>query len=401
MTETQPTRVPLSVLDLAIVPDGGRGETAIQHAVALAGDLDRLGYRRLWFAEHHLSPGVASASPAVLAAAVAARTDRIKVGSGAVLLSTTSPLIAAEQFGTIAALHPGRVDLGLGRAFGPPKPQPGQTAPQPPRPTVPGSDRARDVDGLHIPATPPLLRNDSELRERLLAQNEVIGASRSGADFRTELELVLALRAGTFQNDQGQSYVSPPVQGSDLDLWVLASSPGESARVAGALGLPLAANYHVAPHTTVATVAAYREAFRPGVLDEPYVLVSADVLLAPSDDEAERLGRGFAEWVLSIRNGATGAVAYPRPENGCGRDRLSADEEEAVRDRLDTRFVGSPDTVVRRLEALQRVTGADELLITTETHDPAATRASYALLAQAWFGAGAAVGALAGGESTR
>ncbi|NHT19736.1 LLM class flavin-dependent oxidoreductase, partial [Cellulomonas sp. IC4_254] len=112
-------RVPLSVLDLAVVPAGGTGAQAVRAAVELAVDLDRLGYRRVWYAEHHLSPGVGSASPAVLAAAVAARTARIRVGSGAVLLSTTSPLVAAEQFGTIAALHPGRVDLGLGRAFTP------------------------------------------------------------------------------------------------------------------------------------------------------------------------------------------------------------------------------------------------------------------------------------------
>lgn len=398
MTDPHPTRVPLSVLDLAIVPDGGTGAEAIQHAIDLAIDLDAHGYRRVWFAEHHLSPGVGSATPGVLAAAVAARTQRISVGSGAVLLSTTSPLIAAEQFGTIAALHPGRVNLGLGRAFTPPKPAADGSTP-PARPKTPGSDVAHDVDGLHVPAAPPIDFGDSELRQRILAQNEVIGASRSGTDFAAELELVLALQQGRFVSDAGQSFVSAPIQGAAFDLWVLASSPGESARVAGSLGLPLAANYHVAPHTTVATVQAYREAFVPGVLPEPYVLVSADVLTAPTQEEAQHLALGFAEWVISIRRGTDGAIAYPRPEDGRTRDHLTEAEEAVVRDRLDTRFVGTPATVVEKLEALQRVTGADELLLTTQTHDHEATRDSFALIAQAWRGDDAGAPVAGSGES--
>ena len=229
---TDPARVPLSVLDLALVPEGRAGAQAVRDAVDLAVDLDRLGYRRVWYAEHHLSPGVGSAAPAVLAAAVAARTERIRVGSGAVLLSTTSPLVAAEQFGTIAALHPGRVDLGLGRAFTPPQ---GGGAPRP----APAPGGPRVVDGLYVPPAPPTA-GDSALRERALAQAAVVGASRTPASFRAEVELVLGLRAGTYADDSGRRYVSPPVQDAAFDLWVLASSGGESARVAGELGLPLA-----------------------------------------------------------------------------------------------------------------------------------------------------------------
>ena len=173
-------RVPLSVLDLALVPEGRTGAQAVRDAVELAVDLDRLGYRRVWYAEHHLSPGVGSASPAVLAAAVAARTERIRVGSGAVLLSTTSPLVAAEQFGTIAALHPGRVDLGLGRAFTPPK----DGAPR--RVPTASASGPRVVDGLYVPPAPPTA-GDSVLRERALAQAAVVGASRTPASFRTEV----------------------------------------------------------------------------------------------------------------------------------------------------------------------------------------------------------------------
>lgn len=398
------TRVPLSVLDLALVADGSTGAAAIQRAVALAVDLDALGYRRVWYAEHHLAPGVASAAPAVLAAAVAARTSRIRVGSGAVLLSTTSPLIAAEQFGTIAALHPGRVDLGLGRAFTVPPSAAAatgagerrngrsKTAENPIRSTVDDGQAAaasaggvpRLVGGLYVPPAPPNGFNDPALRERILAQHEVIGAQREPAGFREEVELVLDVQRGTYRDRSGGAYTSPPVEGAQFDLWLLASSGGESARVAGELGLPLAANFHVSPATVLDTVAAYREAFRPGVLAEPYVIVSADVLVAQTLERARVLAEPFADWVLSIRRGERGAIAYPSPSAATAwTDRPDA-ERALVADRVDTRIVGDPDTVVERLETLQRVTGADELLVTTATHDPAETRRSFELLAHAW-----------------
>lgn len=377
-TDAQAARVPLSILDLAIVPEGRTGADAIRASLDLAVAADGLGYRRVWYAEHHLAPGVASAAPAVLAALAASRTSRIKVGTGAVLLSTTSPLVAAEQLGTVAAAHPGRVDLGLGRAFAPPpdgaQARRGQLTP------------ARDVDGLHIPASPPFDFGDSELRERFLAQARVLATGRTAGDFRRELEVVLDLRAGALADD-GRSFVSPPVDGADLDLWVLASSGGESARIAGELGLPLAANFHVSPSTVLETVAAYRDAFRPGVLAAPYVVVSVDVLAAPSDVEAERLADGFADWVRSIRRGG-GAIAYPRPGSSRPWHERSADERALLTDRVATRVVGRPGTVVERLETLQRVTGADELLVTTQTHDPADTRRSFELLARAWQPAG-------------
>lgn len=389
---TSNPRVPLSVLDLALVAEGSTGVQAIQRAVALAVDLDALGYRRVWYAEHHLAPGVASAAPAVLAAAVAARTSRIRVGSGAVLLSTTSPLVAAEQFGTIAALHPDRVDLGLGRAFTvPPSGQSsgqssGQAAPtapaQPPRPPAPAVPRL--VDGLYVPPAPPNGLNDPALRERLLAQQEVIGAHRKPAGFRDEVEQVLALQQGTYRDQTGNAYGSPPVEGAAFDLWLLASSGGESAVVAGELGLPLAANFHVSPATVLDTVAAYRAAFRPGVLAEPYVVVSADVLVAQTLERARVLAEPFADWVLSIRRGERGAMAYPSPSAATAwTDRPDA-ERALVADRVDTRIVGDPATVVERLDTLVRVTGADELLVTTATHDPAETRRSFELLAKAW-----------------
>lgn len=415
MTSPSARRVPLSVLDLALVADGATGVQAIQRAVELATGLDALGYRRVWYAEHHLAPGVASAAPAVLAAAVAARTTRIRVGSGAVLLSTTSPLIAAEQFGTIAALHPGRVDLGLGRAFTVPpagaarsaagaaedderRESRVKTAEDPINPTFAGarggagagapraaaSAGPRLVDGLYVPPAPPNGFDDPALRERILAQQEVIGAQRTPAGFREEVELVLDLRRGTYRDRTGGAHTSPPVEGAAFDLWLLASSGGESARVAGELGLPLAANFHVSPATVLDTVAAYREAFRPGVLAEPYVVVSADVLVAQTLERARVLAEPFADWVLSIRRGERGAIAYPSPSAATAwTDRPDA-ERALVADRVDTRIVGDPATVVERLETLVRVTGADELLVTTATHDRAETRRSFELLAEAW-----------------
>ncbi|MFF3063865.1 LLM class flavin-dependent oxidoreductase [Oerskovia sp. NPDC057915] len=395
---TPQSRVPLSILDLAVVSEGSTGAQALRDTLDSAVRADELGYRRIWFAEHHLSPGVASASPAVLAALVAERTSRIRVGSGAVLLSTTSPLVAAEQFGTVAALHPGRVDLGLGRAFTPPPAKPGSSTageapasgtaettagePAPPAPARPAGTRV--VDGLLIPAAPGVDLNDSALRERLLAQKDVVGASRTPAEFRAELELVLGLRAGTFTDGAGTPWTSPPVEGAAFDLFVLASSGGVSARVAGELGLPLAANYHVGPSATLDTIAAYRAAFRPGVLDRPYVVVSADVLVADTDDEARRIGEPFTAWVLSIRRGAGGAIAYPAPGTSPAWEDLSDAERAAVQDRVDTRFVGSPETVVERLETLARVTAADEIVVTTATHDPADRARSFELLAHHW-----------------
>ncbi len=193
-----------------------------------------------------------------------------------------------------------------------------------------------------MPGAPPADVNDSVLRERILAQKRIVGASRTPASFRDELELVLGLRAGTYRDERGTPYVSPPVEGADWDLWVLASSAGESARVAGELGLPLAANYHVAPSATLDTVAAYREAFRPGVLAEPYVVVSADVLVADTIERARELATPFADWVLSIRSGADGAIAYPEPGTSPAWEDRPESERALVADRVDTRIVGDP-----------------------------------------------------------
>ncbi|GIG21288.1 putative monooxygenase (luciferase-like) [Cellulomonas chitinilytica] len=371
------------MLDLAPVRAGGTGAEALRDAVARAQLVERLGYHRVWFAEHHLAPGVASAAPGVLAALVASATSTIRVGSAAVLLGSTSPVVAAEQFGTVVALHPGRVDLGLGRAsFPPPSVAGGADAPAPRRPrSEPTPERV--VDGLLVPATPPVSFGEGPLLERILAQHRFVGAGRTPGGFAAELSTVLDVVRGTARTDADRAVSVPAAQGADLALWVLASSGGESARVAGELGLPLGANYHVSPSTVLETVEQYRAAFRPGVLDEPYVVVSADVLAADTAARAHELADPFAEWVLSIRRGE-GAIPYPAPGTTTRWEDRPAAERDLVRDRVDTRFVGTPDEVASGLSILARVTGADELLLTTITHDPADTARSYELVAATW-----------------
>ncbi|WP_051639798.1 LLM class flavin-dependent oxidoreductase [Cellulomonas sp. URHE0023] len=388
------TRVPLSVLDLAPVWEGGTGAEALQASLGRARLVERLGFRRIWFAEHHLAPGVASSAPGVLAALAAGVTSTLRVGSAAVLLGSTSPVVAAEQFGTIAAAYPGRVDLGLGRASFPPPSKGGDDTATVVPERAPGATEDRVVDGLLVPANPPFTFRDPDLLARFVAQQRYLGAARTPAAFTDELRTVLDLLEGIARSDDGRDAVSPAVQDADLDLWVLASSAGESARVAGELGLPLAANYHVSPSTVLETVAAYRAAFRPGVLTEPYVVVSADVLVAETDERAHELADPFAAWVLSIRSGAR-AIPYPRPGTTTPWEQRSDDERALLRDRIVSRLVGDASQVAAGLDALVRATGADELLLTTITHDPADTARSYELLAREWglAGAGELVGA--------
>ena len=193
---------------------------------------------------------------------------------------------------------------------------------------------------------------------------------------------ILALIAGTYLAPEGVPIHATPAEGQNIQVWLHGSTAGISAELAGRLGLPFGANFHVAGSFVLDAVQAYRRAFRPGAIAEPRVIVSADVLVADSAADAERIGRGYAEWVHSIRAGQ-GAIAYPHPDDALVAP-YPADLLDVVGDRLDTRFVGDAETVVERLDTLQRVTGADELLLTTITHDPEDRARSFALLADAW-----------------
>ncbi|GAA0919868.1 LLM class flavin-dependent oxidoreductase [Nonomuraea longicatena] len=401
--------LPLSVLDLAPVLSGGTVSDALAHTVDLARRADDLGYRRYWVAEHHFAPGVAASAPAVLIALLAGATTGIRLGSGAVQLGHQTPVSVVEQFGLIDALHPGRLDLGLGRSGGrfPPSGDRGAGTPdtrdsaEPPgdfagesRVTVEGSvspatrgqvttdgrpDGGREVGGLLIPpafdwsvlAADPRLAFQAGLLQQPGARTPA---------FAEQVDDILAFLSGTFKGPEGQEAHAVPGENADVEVWILGSSGGQSARVAGERGLPFAANYHVSPATVLEAVDAYRAAFRPSAaLAEPYVIVSADVLVAPTDEEAALLGSPYGLWVADIRAGR-GAQPYPTPARAA---RESADRS-LVGDRVDTRFVGSPRTVLRRLRTLRAVTGADELLVTTITHAHADRVRSYELLAEAW-----------------
>jgi alkanesulfonate monooxygenase SsuD/methylene tetrahydromethanopterin reductase-like flavin-dependent oxidoreductase (luciferase family) len=372
--------IPLSILDLSPVPAGGTAADALRNSVDLARVAERAGYRRFWVAEHHLAPGVASSSTPVLVALLAAATTRIRVGSGAVQMPLTSPLQVAEQFGTVAALHPGRVDLGLGRFDLHKLLRLAGTAPQPgdePPPLPP----ARVVDGLRIPP-PARFRGDLSTYVHL-AQLLGVRADDPAPDYDAQVGAILDYLAGAARRPDGHAVTVPAAEGADLDVWVLGSSPGESAQVAGARGLPFAASYHIVPSSVLETVDAYRRAFRPSARrTAPYVVVSADVVVADTQERAEELAAPYAQWVLDIRTGV-GAMPYVTPEQARAREWTAA-ERAIVADRVDTQIVGAPSAVAEQLATLARVTGADELLVTTITTEHADRVRSTELLARAW-----------------
>ncbi|MGW6015037.1 LLM class flavin-dependent oxidoreductase [Streptomyces sp. NPDC055210] len=369
--------IPLGVLDLVPVSSGSTAAEALRNSIDLARRAEQLGYSRYWFAEHHLNPGVAGTSPAVVLALTASATSSIRLGSGAVQLGHRTALSTVEEFGLIDALHPGRLDLGLGRSGGRPpggpvEPVPGAT------PVVEG----RAPNGLLIPpkfSFAHLLGSPRvALQLKLLKQ-----PNAESQEYGEQIDDILALLAGTYRSADGIEAHVVPGEGADVQVWILGSSGGESAEVAGRGGLRFAANYHVSPGTVLEAVEAYRAAFQPSdVLDKPYVSVSADVVVAEDDESARELAAGYGPWVRSIRT-AEGAIPFPTPDEA--RAHVWTEEDRAlVQDRVDTQFVGSPSRVASQLEQLGEATGADELLITTITHDHADRVRSYELLAEEW-----------------
>ena len=375
------TRVPLAVLDLIPVSSGDDAATALRNTVDLVRRSEQLGYQRYWFAEHHLNPGVIGASPAVTIALIAAATSTIRLGSAGVQLGHHLPLAAVEEFALIEALFPGRLDLGLGRSLGRPKPDaapllPGATGPQ-------HETEQRAANGLLLPKTFDF--------SKLLASSRISATlellQQPGAytpDYAKQIDDVLALLAGSYVSSDGLAVHAYPGEGADLQVWILGASAGQSATVAGERGLRFAASYHHSPSTVLDAVEAYRSAFRPSAtLDRPYISVSADVVVADDDAGARRLASGYGPWVRSIRSGA-GAIAYPTPEEAAALE-WTAEDRALVQDRIDTQLVGSPASVVEQLERLREATGADELAITTITHQHEDRARSYELLAKEWF----------------
>ncbi|QPP08689.1 LLM class flavin-dependent oxidoreductase [Streptomyces bathyalis] len=335
--------VPLSVLDLVNVGTGLTSGDALRATVETARLAERRGFTRYWVAEHHSMPGVASSSPAVILSHLAARTDRIRLGSGGVMLPNHAPLVIAEQFGTLEALAPGRIDLGLGRA--------------------PGTDGA----------TAAALRRTDALHE--------------GADeFPQQLaELIRFLDDGF---PEGHRYsrihaVPGPVQGEVTrpPVWLLGSS-GFSAELAGRLGLPFAFAHHFSARNTLPALDLYRETFTPSaVLDEPYALIGAAALAADDEAEARRQVLTGALAMLRLRTGRPGLV--PSPEEAEAYD-FGAGERDFVESWLANVTYGTPDAVREGLDALVKRTGADELMLTANVHTPSARVRSYELVADAY-----------------
>ncbi|PJJ05568.1 luciferase family oxidoreductase group 1 [Streptomyces sp. 2333.5] len=368
---------PLGVLDLVPISSGSTATEALRNSIDLARQAEHFGYARYWFAEHHLNPGVAGTSPAVVLALTASATSTIRLGSGAVQLGHRTALSTVEEFGLIDALHPGRLDLGLGRSGG------RRTGPPAtPPPTVSPVVDGHAPNGLRIPqrfSFEHLLGSPRIALQRALLQQP----AAESQDYGEQIDDILALLAGTYRSaDDIEAHVVPG-EGADVQVWILGSSGGQSAEVAGRNGLRFAANYHVSPATVLEAADGYRAAFQPSdVLDKPYVSVSADVVVAEDDETARELATGYGPWVRSIRT-AEGAIEFPTPEQA--RSHVWTDADRAlVADRVETQFVGSPARVADHLEQLQEATGADELLITTITHGHADRVRSYELLAEEW-----------------
>jgi len=374
------TSTPLTVLDLVPISSGSTAAQALRNSIDLAQQAERLGYTRYWFAEHHLNPGVAGTSPAVVLALTAGATSTIRLGSGAVQMGHRTALSTVEEFGLLDTAYPGRFDLGLGRSGGGPR------EPKAPALATGGAAAAvadgRTPNGLLIPphfSYAGLLKSPRFTLQKKLLQLPNAEPQR----YTEQVGDVLALIAGTYRSREGEEAHVVPGEGAALQVWILGSSGGESAEVAGDRGLRFAANYHVSPATVLEAVDGYRAAFQPSAeLDRPYVSVSADVVVADDEGTARELATGYGPWVRSIRT-AEGAIQFPTPEEARRRPWTEADRA-LVQDRVDTQFVGSPRQVADQLERLRDATEADELIVTTITHDHADRVRSYQLLAAEW-----------------
>ena len=320
-----PRAVPLSVLDLAPVPDGGTAGGALRATIDLARHAERLGFRRFWVAEHHNMPGIASSAPPVLIGHIADATESIRVGSGGVMLPNHVSLVVAEQFGMLEALHPGRIDLGIGRA--------------------PGTDQV----------TAAALRRSPE--------------GLSADDFPEQLMDLLGFFTGRWPEGHPFAQITAmPGRGNQPDMWLLGSS-GYSAQVAGLLGLPFAFAHHFSAVNTLPALALYRQHFRPSeVLERPYAMVAAAVVCAETDERARWLAGSGALSFLRLRSGHPGPL--PSPEEAAAYPYTDL-ERAFVEDRRASSITGSPETVQRGITELLEATAADELMITTMVFDPA------------------------------
>jgi luciferase family oxidoreductase group 1 len=332
---TAHARPPLAVLDLAVVGGNETSADALANTTRLAQHAEALGYTRFWVAEHHNAPVVASTSPAVLIAHLAAVTRRMHIGSGGVMLPNHSALAVAEQFAMLEALHPGRIDLGIGRA--------------------PGTD----------PGTAAELRRGSPVQ--------------AVEEFPQSLQDLMGLLGDPrAANGLWDRFIATPAP-TTAPLIVLLGSSDYSARMAGQLGLPFAFANHFDSGGTLMALDAYREAFKPSdVLDAPYAIVTASVLAADSDEEARYLAGPGQLMVYGIRSGRF--VPLMSPEEAAAHPWLPV-----AKQMRSNRILGAVSSVVTKLDALVRDTLADEIMVTTSAHSIDERMRTLSLLAQAWF----------------
>jgi luciferase family oxidoreductase group 1 len=324
--------VALSVLDLSPIVAGATAADALANSLDLARHVERWGYRRYWVAEHHNMPGVASAATPVVICHIAGGTRTIRVGAGGVMLPNHSPLVVAEQFGTLESLFPGRIDLGLGRA--------------------PGTD----------PVTTHALRR------------------RSLSDADTFPADVAELQSFFRAISPGQIVRAVPGAGLDVPIWILGSSV-VGAQIAAEMGLPFAFATHFAPDLLAHALTIYRGSFRPSdVLREPYVMLAIPAVAAESDAEARRLFTSQQQQMLNLRRGRPGQLPPPVDD----MDALwTPAERQMIEHAYQYAAVGSPETVRRSIEAFIAGTQVNELMITAQLHDHAARLRSYELIASA------------------
>ena len=330
----RPMQIPLSVLDLAPIVEGSDAATALRHSLDLARHAEAWGYRRYWVAEHHNMDGVASSATAVLIGYIAGGTKTIRVGSGGVMLPNHAPLVVAEQFGTLATLYPGRIDLGLGRA--------------------PGTDR------LTMRA----------LRRHLASGDEEEGFPRDVVELQGYLSDAAA----------EQPVRAIPGVGTKVPIWLLGSSL-YSAQLAAWLGLPFAFASHFAPDLLLQALEIYRATYRPShEWPKPHAMVGVNVVAADSDGEAARLFTSIQQRFLGMQRGHRGPL--PRPIEPAAMEAMwTAQEKGGVQRMLAATAVGSPEAVRQQLAAIVERTAADELIVAGAIHDHAARRRSYELLA--------------------
>ena len=322
----------LSVLDLSPVPEGADVSQSLANTLDLARHAERLGYQRYWLAEHHNMPGIASAATAVVIGHVAAGTKTIRVGSGGIMLPNHAPYVIAEQFGTLAALHPGRIDLGLGRA--------------------PGTDQA----------------TSRALRRTL---------DGSVDDFPRD---VMELMSWFEPAEEGQRIRATPGEGQEVEVWMLGSST-YGAQLAAHLGLPYAFASHFAPAEMERALAIYRSSFQPSKrLSDPYVMLGYNAFAADTDQEARDLFTSVQQAFVNLRTGKAGKLPPPRPGYA---EALDAGARSMIDQALSCSAVGSPETVKAQLDAFVNRHKPDELMVTSQIFDHAARVKSYEILAEA------------------